>query len=203
MSARKTGSGRSKISKNAATVRREARLLRTAYHEAGHAVAALLVRRRFKYVTVEPGDDNLGHVLYRRWGESFDPDLNSDSRTERRIENAVFTAFAGHAAEAIFVGRGNWIGSGQDRQTAMYLASYICGNNEELNAYLNLVWIRTRMKLRQPHHWTQVKALAEALVVERKITYRRAKEIGQAASDAEFEEWKRRALSSRRTSDGA
>jgi hypothetical protein len=35
----------------------------TAYHEAGHAVAAVAFRRPFHYVTIEPCEESLGHVM--------------------------------------------------------------------------------------------------------------------------------------------
>jgi ATP-dependent Zn protease len=47
-----------------ATKREEA----TAYHEAGHAVIAVAVRRPFRYVTISPSEDALGHVLHPPWG---------------------------------------------------------------------------------------------------------------------------------------
>jgi hypothetical protein len=42
------------------------RLERTAYHEAGHAVIALVLNRRFRYVTIRPSEDgeSLGRVRF-------------------------------------------------------------------------------------------------------------------------------------------
>ena len=38
------------------------RLLRAAYHQAGHTVAYLLTNRPFEYVTVRPDSDTLGYI---------------------------------------------------------------------------------------------------------------------------------------------
>jgi hypothetical protein len=44
------------------------RLEATAYHEAGHTVAAYTLRRNFSYVTINPNNDSLGHVaLEHKW----------------------------------------------------------------------------------------------------------------------------------------
>ena len=102
-------------------------------------------------------------------------------RAERRIEDAVFTALAGHAAEAVLTGRHNWVGSSSDREHAFHLACCACGSDEEMNAYFELMWIRARQNIELLHHWVAVKALAEALLEERRIGYRRARQIVRAA----------------------
>lgn len=48
-------------------MRRGAILRRTAYHEAGHAVAAFELRLQFRYVSIIPGDDgSLGHMMHAK-----------------------------------------------------------------------------------------------------------------------------------------
>jgi hypothetical protein len=47
----------------------EARIRRVehiAHHEAGHAVAAVAFRKSFRYVTIEPDDDSLGHIIFQK-----------------------------------------------------------------------------------------------------------------------------------------
>ena len=55
----------------ATRAQKQKRIERTAYHEAGHVLLAYLLRKAFKYVTIEPDGDSLGYVLYYEFSESF------------------------------------------------------------------------------------------------------------------------------------
>ena len=78
------------------------RLEATTYHEAGHAVAAYLLKQPIRYVTVLPGEDgSLGHCAYAPPGEGFRPDVNVDMRTRARLEAMIMTAYAGAAAQVM------------------------------------------------------------------------------------------------------
>jgi Peptidase family M41 len=117
-----------------------------AYHEAGHAVAAVLEHRRFRYVTIVPDtvEGTLGHCLYAPWPAGVQPERGEDGRVEGRIRAAIITLYAGHAAEALFTGRNNWRGSASDRHAASQLATYVTGSTEEQRAYLRWLWIHTQ-----------------------------------------------------------
>ena len=59
----------------------------TAYHEAGHAVAAFLEGRPIDFVTILPQEDTLGSVTHPPIGKWFRPDLvdgRADPATHRR-----------------------------------------------------------------------------------------------------------------------
>jgi ATP-dependent Zn protease len=58
-------------------------LERTAYHEAGHAVAAYVVHRGNRSVSIIPdeSDGTLGHHHSARWGEKLAPAVEVNSRT--------------------------------------------------------------------------------------------------------------------------
>jgi hypothetical protein len=71
-----------------------------AYHEAGHVVACFLLKRRFRYATIEPDEDSLGHVLETRLPVSFRPDIDSGPRARAVTEKIIVSLFAGEAAEA-------------------------------------------------------------------------------------------------------
>ena len=78
----------------------------TAYHEAGHALAGILLGQKFKYVTIEPNELSLGHCLFEPWGAlSLSPfDLDQDTRRSRRayvrlVSIGVSINLAGIAAE--------------------------------------------------------------------------------------------------------
>src|SRR5258708_6502624 len=77
----------------------------TAYHEAGHAAAALVVGRRFRYVTIEPDidDGSLGHCEFTHcWPRGLDPAIASPERLEVYARKAVICALAGDTAETQF-----------------------------------------------------------------------------------------------------
>jgi ATP-dependent Zn protease len=116
-------------------------LIATAYHEAGHAVAYFLSGRKFRAVTIQPNDDYLGCV------EGFDangfgPDTSSTSRKRSLIERNINCSLAGPIAEAQHTRTRNHVGASSDYHGACELASYICGSNEEIAAYLK--WLEVR-----------------------------------------------------------
>ncbi|HKB49171.1 MAG TPA: hypothetical protein VKC57_15805, partial [Ktedonobacterales bacterium] len=89
----------------AATTRRATRAERAAYarrciayHEAGHAAAALAVGRRFRYVTIEPDpeDTSLGHCEFtHRWPRNMDPDTASPERLESFLRKEILNRARG------------------------------------------------------------------------------------------------------------
>ena len=66
----------------------------TAYHEAGHAVAAFFLEQPFTSVTIIPGDDYWGKIMtepFRDVRPDFDMDLNALNTIERAIRVANVT----------------------------------------------------------------------------------------------------------------
>jgi len=148
-------------------VRRTIALTATAYHEAGHAVAAHHEHMRFRSVTIRPGAGNLGHLAYRMPGW-FQPDVEADARHRRLVERDARVSFAGPAAEARFKGRHNWRGASDDLDQAVSLLGYVCGSNGELEAYVRL--IRMQAQGLMERHWDEVQAVAEALLERECLT---------------------------------
>ncbi|HEX4334322.1 MAG TPA: hypothetical protein VH062_00330 [Polyangiaceae bacterium] len=138
---------------------------------------SLIHGRPFRHVTIERGEDSLGHVLYRAFSDRFDPELDVSSRTNRTIEAAVDCALAGHAAEALLTGRNKWVGSTADRAHAIDMASYRCGSAQQVEAYIE--WRRTVVvdSLRLSSRWDAVKVLAEALLERKRLTHKEARRI--------------------------
>jgi len=154
------------------------RLERTAYHEAGHAVAAFELRRAFRHISIEPREESLGHVLYAQWSKHFQPDQDSSARTRNEVERAVICAFAGYVAETRFSGRHNRKGAHEDMRHAEELASFM-HEGEVLDRYQDYLMAKTEQMITQPLLWAAVKALAEALLREKRIGYRKARRIIQ------------------------
>ncbi|HEX3345555.1 MAG TPA: hypothetical protein VHS09_13320 [Polyangiaceae bacterium] len=153
-------------------------LAATAHHEAGHAVASVILGHRFHYVTIEPGDGNLGHVLYPASDRRFRPDESWTPIAERRVRDAILVMLAGYIAEAKFTGRNNWLGSRGDRDGAADLAMRACGSTEEVNAYL--AWVDARARSLVRVWWRRIERLAHALLVERRMPQARVVEIVMA-----------------------
>jgi len=150
---------------------------KTAYHEAGHAVAAFEMKRSFRHVTIEPDEESLGHIMYTKFRDSFRPDIDSYSKIRNPLEKAIITAFAGPIAEQIFTKRMGRIGASSDFCNAVNYVDRLCGSNEEALAYINWLWIRTKNMIRHPAKWCAVERLAEELLDCRRIRYKKARRI--------------------------
>jgi hypothetical protein len=150
-----------------------------AYHEAGHAVVAVALRRRFRKVTIVPEHDSLGHVLQRPYPKTFQPEINSDGRTERRIRDDVMCSFAGMLAQRRACGRAT--GYHADLHNASDMLSY-------LNCSPALEWKWNQLLSVQTDEllvawWPAVEALTSALLAEKTILGPRAREIVLDAND--------------------
>src|SRR5436305_1804383 len=102
--------------------KRPAELECTAYHEAGHAVAAFALRRAVRRVSVVPdvAADSVGRCAYGSLADTFRPDVdNASSKTRARAECVIMLALAGGIAEALFKGRHNHGGAGRDYASAL------------------------------------------------------------------------------------
>lgn len=154
------------------------RLEKTAYHEAGHAVVAYCLRRRFAEVSIIPADDTRGHV--GRPGnaiEGLDPYMDAESaRTRNRIEAEIMVYFAGGVAEWIFSGR-HGKGTGRDDDAVITFAEHVVSSHDELEAYISWLWIKTRNLLSEDYCWAAVQALAKALLEQKEIGHRQARKI--------------------------
>jgi hypothetical protein len=153
----------------------------TAYHEAGHAVAAWVMDRPFRYVTIVPMEGTLGHVQHPAWREHVQPDINVDGRTRRLLEKAIFTLLAGVRAEKRLTGRWNNIEANSDFHDADDLASYLWGNPKVLQKYISFMESRVDAMIASDRHWKGIQALAAALLEKRRIGYQEAQEIITAA----------------------
>jgi ATP-dependent Zn protease len=76
------------------------KLKEVAYHEAGHAVAAFLMRRRFKKVSIIPEGNALGCLDGCGWRSKQNPEYDDVARLRNRIEGQIIISLAGPVAEA-------------------------------------------------------------------------------------------------------
>jgi ATP-dependent Zn protease len=164
-------------------VRRISPAERAAYHEAGHAVAAFSLRRRFERASIvpDPATGKPGHVpfLLSQETQQTGPDVYGERRAEKRLEHAIVVHLAGMVALGILTGRRSW--QGDDLDQARQLAEQRCGNGEEVGAYLRWLLVRTEDEMRFPVWWRMVESVAAELLKHREVAYAQAQWVMQAA----------------------
>lgn len=160
---------------------------RLSYHEAGHAVAAFVLRMRFTHLSIIPDEDSIGHTMTTKLRD-FQPDV-ARSRTGRdRYERYAMVSLAGLVAERERVGRVRYRTNHHDVIQAFELCSNTCGSDEETGACINWLWERTKNLMKSGRHWAAVEALAEQLRTRRYIGEREARQIIKQA----FSDWSKR-----------
>jgi len=168
------------------SARKELRV--TAYHEAGHAVAAFMLRRGISYVTIEADKDSLGSCKHPRGIREFstlDVAAIVDLRLRAKVEREIMILFAGDIAERQFRHRRRQVrGSWADYGYAVDLADYVTTGDNELELYLDWLYGRTENLITRIDVWPAIEALATALLEDKRIGQRRARRIIQAARKA-------------------
>jgi ATP-dependent Zn protease len=154
---------------------------KTAFHEAGHAVAAYLLRKKFRYVTIRPNEVFDGYVRHEKPRDPLEDGLGELRNKRSSRERDILTSLAGGVATFIVTGKHERTGSYGDLQHALDLAEDICGSREECDAYIHWLSIRCEGMLRSPANRFALEALAGELLRQEKVSYRRAREIIKAA----------------------
>jgi len=145
---------------------------RVAYHEAGHAVAAYVLRQRFRNATIE-------------MTEAFDglvPMIGLDDilgKLEGRTRDSMFMTANGPAAESRFMrqGRRSFIGSYDDFGLVLRILGKLSGSSEEANAYANWLFERAKNLVSWEPNWTMAGALVKALEGAKTLPYADARRI--------------------------
>lgn len=163
-----------------------ARLHKTAYHEAGHAVMHVLERIAFKYATIVPNEDLAGRVLGEVDPQSYQPDYDLSPGTIRRLESLIRIEYAGQAAEQILTGRKSWNrGSQGDTHGIADKILRLGEQPDTQTAHLHFLFLQTRDALK--HHWDKVKAVADALLKNQTVTSREVHQVIHDLANAELE----------------
>lgn len=169
-----------------ARISKQERLKRTAYHEAGHAIACLSVGRAFGKATIVPEGDKLGYVSNPANYKFLDPTITSyswDPKDLRKIREQIVVFLAGYASTEILLGRyvmrrwdsfdyqyildlldALYAGLGQDKEV-----------DKEVSAYIEYMELVTKNILRK--NWSLVEKVADTLINERTMSYNRIKQI--------------------------
>ena len=150
-----------------------------AFHEAGHAVAAVMlgVGIRRKGVTIVPSATYAGRI-YTGKGYRGDPTISDSAQMVWRAERRAVMSLAGPAAQRKY--RPSSVRSyhgGKDWHQAIDLISCFVGSDRELNAYLKLLWIRAEQLVACDPWWIAIQAVAKALLERDRLTPNEVTEI--------------------------
>jgi ATP-dependent Zn protease len=156
-----------------------------AYHEAGHAVLARVLRLGLRRVTIvwDPVDESPGHCLHGRGG-AVDPYFTTRAgyaSNQRYIRKRGLFLYGGLAAEAIHFGKDPRPDTSADEQEiASLLYEADCASDEERSAYVERLWQEARDLLNA--NWLAVEALAHALLERNELNGRSAHRTMRLAS---------------------
>ena len=143
----------------------------TAYHEAGHAVAALALGRPVHKVSALPDRDRLGWCEFRKG--VFRP---SDDWLERE----ALIALAGLAAEALHTGEYALAEAGQDLRYVRKLALQRASERSVERLERRLL-AKTEHLLSDDDHWRAVERIAAELLKHGQISGRAARHLFEQA----------------------
>ncbi|MBX7105357.1 MAG: hypothetical protein K1X57_14835 [Gemmataceae bacterium] len=146
----------------------------TAFHEAGHAVAALALGRPVQRVSILPTRVELGWCEFRKG--VFRP-------TEDWLEREMLIALAGLAAEARHTGEYHWDGAHHDLRYARKLAIERAGERKAERLERRML-SKAENLLADDDHWRAVETIAKELLERGEISGRAAKHhFDQCISD--------------------
>lgn len=149
--------------------------VKSAYHEAGHAVANLYLKLPFRKVTISGNKDYLGAVICDRLSKAFAKRVELEDLTPvhfDRIEREIVALLAGHEAERRFSGRRNSVGAASDYDKAVEWV-FRTRDLDEAPYYIKQLEIRTRKLIER--EWPQVELITKALLDRETLTSKEAK----------------------------
>lgn len=144
----------------------------TAYHEAGHAVIAIVVGRSVNKVSIIPGGKRLGACKM---------DKGRKKASQDALEADLLILLAGMAAECRKSGRYNMGGAAQDLVNAEKLALSRAGNSRQAEKILKRTLDKVHHLFDQSVNWAATESIAEALLKSEEISGREADHLHRIA----------------------
>lgn len=154
----------------------------TAWHEAGHAFAAVYLGATVDSISIDPdrddGPDRFGDTTVRWETSKF--------QHQELAENSILVALAGPVAEMIHRGDpfhpatvAEW---SLDWQLAWRAANFVTAAKERLQ-FLERLTIQLHQTLSQQHHWAAIGAIVDHLLAHEVLEGETVHEIVAAWSD--------------------
>lgn len=140
----------------------------TAYHEAGHAVAALALDRPVVKVSILADRDRAGICSFGK--AVFRP-------SEDWLEREVLISLAGMAAEAKRTGHYDRLAAGRDLRYARTLSLKRAGNERQAERLERRLLAKAEHLLQREEHWAAVERIAAELLRLGEISGRQARHL--------------------------
>ena len=149
-------------------------LVATAIHEAGHAVAAILLRQKFKYATICPNEDSLGRVMLL----VSSPRSMADRAIRRRLQRDLILAVAGPIAEALYEGSDSSFELSDFNEVCRLLEPFEADSEKILR---NAV-CKTYRLLAEPCNMARLAAVASGLLEHKILSWHQVKRMCDGCS---------------------
>jgi ATP-dependent Zn protease len=139
----------------------------TAYHEAGHAVIALVLGRPVQHVSILPDGTFLGRCEFGK---------GVTRPTDDWLEREILIALGGIAAEARHTGTYAWEGAARDQLFVRQLAVQRAGERRAERLERRLL-AKAEHLLSREGHWRAVELIAAELLQKGAISGRAARHL--------------------------
>jgi hypothetical protein len=151
-----------------------------AFHEAGHAVAAILLGKRFNGLTIIPKGINAGSLLIENSECYLDDGSVREDIPRDAAEIQCMIMFAGPLAGAISAGKLETLddGRGGDNEEILELLGLVYGA-DEITGAINVVFKRTLELV--VTNWTTVEETASQLLQHQSLAFQEAVRIVEAS----------------------
>ena len=147
----------------------------TAYHEAGHAVVALILGRPVQRVSILPDSQRLGVCEFGK---------GVVRPSEDWLEKEILISLGGIAAEARFTGNYGWDGAAHDFQYVHRLAVQRAGPRRA-GRHLRRLLAKVEHLLADEGHWRAVELIVAELLCCGEISGRTARHLFERVSETD------------------
>jgi len=144
----------------------------TAYHEAGHAVVALVLGRPVHRVSILPNHLRLGQCELRKGAARPSPDV---------LERDVLILLGGPAAEARYTGRYDWDAADCDLRAMRSLTEMRAASQRQVERLERRMLDKAEHLLDRPGVWGATQRIAEELLRCTTISGRAARHFFEVA----------------------
>lgn len=155
-------------------------LMATAYHEAGHAVMAMVLGRSVQKVTITPGKllgggSRLG-ICEMKKGRS--------KSTKDALEDDILVLLAGMVAEARFTGQYSQEGAAGDLRAVTRLLQTRAGTQRQIERLQRRMLAKTEYLLGNDGHSLAVESVAHELLAKTTLSGRGVKHLFDQATSS-------------------